>query len=226
MERHTLEEARQLLIRLEEENKEVLAAIRGHPFLRGVADGTLPREALRRFAAAEYWYMRGGVKHFALSVVAAPDLDTQRFFQERMAGELEYLERFIPFAQALGVTEEDLEGATPPAGALNAVNYLFRLSSEGSPADKAVAWFLVGRVFADTCRQMRDGLRTHYAMPAEALGFFDIPHVHGGLFMDAVAAIVSRYGSTPGAQGRLRQVASLILAYEKGFYDALLEATG
>jgi TENA/THI-4/PQQC family len=41
-------------------------AIRNHPFVQGVEQGTVPLAILRQFAHAEYWYMRGGVKHFAL----------------------------------------------------------------------------------------------------------------------------------------------------------------
>src|SRR5262249_39546854 len=67
-------EAHAFLEQVERQYESALAAIRDHPFVRGVAQGTVPLDTLRRFAHAEYWYMRGGVKHFALSLTAAPDL--------------------------------------------------------------------------------------------------------------------------------------------------------
>ena len=78
-----LEVARRFLEDLEQRHAPVLSMIREHPFVTEVREGRVPLEGLRRFAIAEYWYMRGGVKHFALSVLNAPDLESQRFFHER-----------------------------------------------------------------------------------------------------------------------------------------------
>jgi thiaminase len=111
--------ARRFLEDLEQRHEPALALIREHPFVTGVRGGQVPLEGLRRFAIAEYWYMRGGVKHFALSVLNAPDLQSQRFFHERLSGELEYLHRFQPFLEALSLSEEEVEKQSPPAQALN-----------------------------------------------------------------------------------------------------------
>jgi len=217
-----LEPALRFLEGLEHGHEVALAAIKEHPFVTDVAQGRASLEALRRFALAEYWYMRGGVKHFALSVLNSPDLETQRFFHERLSGELEYLSRFRPFMEALGLTDNEVERQSPPSGALNAVNYLFRLSVEGGPAEKAVAWYLVGRVFSDTCSAMREGLAKHYGLSGEALKFFDIPHVRSQRFVDAVARLVTIYGLDQGRKDELEHVAENILAYERGFYDCMV----
>ena len=126
-----LEPALRFLEELERHHEPTLAAIRSHPFVTSVAGGNAHLEDLRRFPIAEYWYMRGGVKHFAVSIVNSPDLETQRFFHERLSGELEYSSRFRPFMEALGLTDSEMEQRSPPSEALNAVNYLFRLSVEG-----------------------------------------------------------------------------------------------
>jgi thiaminase len=209
------------LVELERCHEPTLAAIREHRFVTDIREGKVPAEGLRRFAVAEYWYMRGGVKHFALSVLNAPDLETQRFFHERLSGELEYLHRFGAFIEALGLSEQEVEQEVPPSQALNAVNYLFRLSVEAGPAEKGVAWFLVGRVFADTCEAMRIGLTTHYRIPEEAVEFFSIPHVRSQRFVDGIARLISLYGAGGSQQTGLEQVAARILAYEKDFYDSL-----
>ena len=122
----------------------------------------------------------------------------------------------------MGLTDNEVEREVPPSGALNAVNYLFRLSVEGGPAEKAVAWYLVGRVFSDTCSAMREGLTKHYGLPGEALKFFDIPHVRSERFVDAVARLVTIYGLDRGRKHELEQVAEHILAYEKDFYDSMV----
>ena len=216
-------EAHTFLQAIEREQSAALAAIKDHPFVQGVAHGTVSREALRQFARAEYWYMRGGVKHFALSIMTAPDLETQRFYHQRLSGELEYLGRFRPFLQALGLDEQELDRSWPAPQALSAVNFLFRISVESGPADKAVAWYIVGRVFAEACRPMHDGLAQHYDIPATTSRFFDIPHVHSAPFVDAIATIIARYAPTAGDRAHLRQVAEAVVIYEQEFYDALAD---
>ena len=217
-----LEPALRFLEELERHHEPTLAAIRSHPFVTSVAGGNAHLEDLRRFPIAEYWYMRGGVKHFAVSIVNSPDLETQRFFHERLSGELEYSSRFRPFMEALGLTDSEMEQRSPPSEALNAVNYLFRLSVEGGAAEKAAAWYLVGRVFSDTCSAMWEGLSKHYGVSGEALKYFDIPHVRSERFVNAVARLVTIYGLDQGRKDELEQVAAHILAYEKDFYDSMV----
>jgi thiaminase len=222
MDASTRAKAHAFLQEVEREHAAALTAIKDHPFVRGIANGTVSHESLRQFAHAEYWYMRGGVKHFALSIMTAPDLEMQRFYHQRLSGELEYLERFRPFLQALGLEEQVLDRSWPAPQTLSAVNFLFRLSVESGPADKAMAWYIVGRVFADTCRAMHQGLTEHYQMPPEALRFFDIPHVHSTPFVEAIATIIARYAPTAEDRAHLRQVAEAIVVYEREFYDALV----
>lgn len=136
MEASVRAEVHAFLEQVEQQYEPALAVIRNHPFVQGVAQGTVPLAILRQFAHAEYWYMRGGVKHFALSIMVAPDLETQRFYHQRLSGELEYLERFRPFLQALGLAEEVLDRSWPAPRTLSAVNFLFRLSIEGGPRTK------------------------------------------------------------------------------------------
>jgi hypothetical protein len=69
---------------------ETSAPAQAQPFLReiereqAVALAAI-RESLRQFAHAEYWYMRGGMEYFALSIMTAPDLEAQRFYHRRRA---------------------------------------------------------------------------------------------------------------------------------------------
>ena len=65
MDSSTLAAAHAFLQQIEQAQEPALAAIKEHPFVQGVANGTVHLETLRQFARAEYWYMRGGVKHFS-----------------------------------------------------------------------------------------------------------------------------------------------------------------
>jgi pyrroloquinoline quinone (PQQ) biosynthesis protein C len=129
-----------------------------------------------------------------------------------------------PLRPTLGLDEHEVDRSWPAPQTLSAVNFLFRISVERGPADKALAWYVVGRVFAETCHTMHKGLAEHYRMPAEALRFFDIPHVHSVPFVEAIARIIARYAPTAAARTHLRQVAEAIVVYEREFYDALVGA--
>jgi thiaminase len=61
MEASVRAEAHAFLEQIEQQYEPALAVIRNHPFVQGVAQGTVPLAILRHFAHAEYWYMRGGV---------------------------------------------------------------------------------------------------------------------------------------------------------------------
>ena len=51
----------------------VYAAVREHPFLAGLADGSLPRETFRRFVVQDAHYLRGYARALALRAARAPD---------------------------------------------------------------------------------------------------------------------------------------------------------
>ena len=103
-----LDQARRWLESLDRRHRATLSVIRDHPFVASAVEGNASLEHLRRFAVAEYLYMRGGVKHFALSILNSPDLETHRFFHERLSGELEYLSRFRPFMEAVELTDREV----------------------------------------------------------------------------------------------------------------------
>ena len=72
---------------------------------------------------------------------------------------------------------------------------------------------------------MREGFAGHYKLPAAALNFFDIPHVHSAHFVGAIAAIIARYAPTAQDRAHLQQIVEAIVAYEQEFYDALMAPT-
>jgi thiaminase (transcriptional activator TenA) len=51
----------------------VHAAILDHPFLTGLADGTLPREAFRHYVVQDSHYLRGYARALAVCAAKAPD---------------------------------------------------------------------------------------------------------------------------------------------------------
>jgi thiaminase (transcriptional activator TenA) len=58
----------------------VHAAILAHPFLTGLADGTLPREAFRHYVVQDAHYLRGYARALAVCAARSPDADGTALF--------------------------------------------------------------------------------------------------------------------------------------------------
>lgn len=64
----------------------VYDAILAHPFLAGLADGTLPHESFRHYVVQDAHYLRGYAKALAVCAAKAPDEDATVMFAQHAAG--------------------------------------------------------------------------------------------------------------------------------------------
>jgi thiaminase (transcriptional activator TenA) len=64
------------------------AAILGHPFIRGLTDGTLPREAFRHFVVQDSHYLRDYARALAVCAAKAPTERDVRAFADDAVGAL------------------------------------------------------------------------------------------------------------------------------------------
>ncbi|MDN5930366.1 MAG: thiaminase II [Pseudonocardia sp.] len=64
----------------------VYDAILAHPFLAGLADGTLPRESFRHYVVQDAHYLRGYAKALAVCAAKAPDVAATVMFAQHAAG--------------------------------------------------------------------------------------------------------------------------------------------
>ncbi len=91
------------------------AAILDHPFLRGLTDGSLPRESFCFYAVQDALYLREFARGLSIAAARAPQDDWIIMFNEHAAGALR-VERALheSFFRAFGLTPEDV-AATPLA---------------------------------------------------------------------------------------------------------------
>src|SRR2546423_15159068 len=66
----------------------IYAAILRHPFVRGLTDGTLPRESFRFYAVQDALYLRDFARALSLAAARAPADDWIIMFNEHAAGAL------------------------------------------------------------------------------------------------------------------------------------------
>jgi thiaminase/transcriptional activator TenA len=120
----------------------VFAAIVRHPFVRGLTDGSLPRDSFRFYVIQDALYLREFARGLSLAAARAPDDDWIIMFNEHAAGALK-VERALheSFFKDFGLTPAQV-AATPLAPTnLAYTNYLLAVAY-GAPYHEAVAALL------------------------------------------------------------------------------------
>ncbi len=117
----------------------IYAAILRHPFLRGLTDGSLPRESFKFYAVQDALYLREFARALSLAGARAPQDDWIIMFNEHAAGALK-VERELheSFFRDFGLTHEGV--ASTPLAPTNLAYTSYLLSvAYGSPFHEALA---------------------------------------------------------------------------------------
>src|SRR3989442_10231814 len=93
----------------------IYAEILAHPFVRGLTDGSLPREAFRFYAVQDALYLREFARALSLAAARAPRDEWIIMFNEHAASALK-VERALHegFFKEFGLTPDEVAG-TPLA---------------------------------------------------------------------------------------------------------------
>ncbi|MGH7350201.1 MAG: thiaminase II [Candidatus Rokuibacteriota bacterium] len=120
----------------------IYAGILAHPFVRGLTDGSLPREAFRFYAVQDALYLRDFARALSLAAARAPREEWIIMFNEHAAGALQ-VERTLheSFFKDFGLSPEAV-AATPLAPTnLAYTSYLLAVAHAG-PFHETVAALL------------------------------------------------------------------------------------
>jgi thiaminase (transcriptional activator TenA) len=120
----------------------IYAAILRHPFVAGLTDGALPREAFRFYAIQDALYLREFARALSLAAAHAPEDDWIVMFDEHAAGALK-VERALheSFFSEWGLSREAVL-ATPLAPTNLAYTSYLLAVSHAAPFHEAVAALL------------------------------------------------------------------------------------
>ena len=120
----------------------IYAAILDHPFVRGLTNGSLPREAFRFYAVQDALYLRDFARALSIAAARAPEDDWIIMFNEHAAGALK-VERSLheSFFAEWGLTPEAV-AATPLAPTNQAYTSYLLATAYGAPFHEAVAALL------------------------------------------------------------------------------------
>lgn len=198
----------------------VWQAQREHPFVRGVADGTLAPERFSFYVRQDYLFLIEYARLLALGAARSPDLATMTNFAE-LTTEILTTEMNLhrSFAAELGISAAELEAEAPAPTTQGYTDFLVRTAAQGDFAELAAAllpcmwgYAELGQVLAAEGRSPDDRYARWVDMYASA---------EFGELAVWCRALVDRLGAALGDDGRARLHRAFLTSsrYELAFWE-------
>jgi thiaminase/transcriptional activator TenA len=208
--------SRPLHQRLWHDNLDLAGACLQHPFVRGLADGNLDREAFRRYVGQDAFFLRAFLAAYALAVARCGErLEWARVFHRMMGGALEELELHAGYAATLNI---DLEEVQPLPATRAYVDFLHATAWTRPVGEVVASMTPCMRLYAYLGQQLagratpenpyREWIETYSSLPFQQLAG-DLEHL-----LDETA-------EDPGAAA---QAYSYAMRCELDFFEAALTA--
>lgn len=141
------------------ENTGLARRLLEHPFVRGLGDGTLDRDAFRRYVAQDAFFLRAFLKAYALAAAKCDDFERARVFHDLMTGVLDELKLHGSYSATLGIDLDELE---PYAATGGYTDFLLRVAWHGSLAEIIAAMVPCMRVYQHLGHELASSLRSDH----------------------------------------------------------------
>ena len=103
------------------ENADLTAEILAHPFVRGLADGSLPRESFAGYVAQDAFYLESFARAYALALARSTDTATLLTLADLLSGVRDELGLHGSYAESWDI---DMAGVTPWPATLAYTDFL------------------------------------------------------------------------------------------------------
>ncbi|WP_232699368.1 thiaminase II [Brevibacillus daliensis] len=104
-----------------------------HPFLTGIADGSLPKSCFQHYMKQDYLFLQQYAKLFALASVKTDRLEWSGLFAALMTSTLtDEMALHRGYAERLGISEQDLLESEPAFVMLAYTSYMLQVAHEGT----------------------------------------------------------------------------------------------
>lgn len=118
--------------RLIESSADIWRKCEEHPFVQGIADGTLDIDRFRFFLLQDYLYLFEYARVFAIGVTKAESLDSMRIFggyiKQILDGEMDIHKSYM---KRLGISEKEAEAVQPALDNLSYTSYMLAAAQAG-----------------------------------------------------------------------------------------------
>src|SRR5512133_2971793 len=198
----------------------VLARILAHPFVAGLTDGSLPRDAFAHYVVQDALYLVDFARALAVGGAKAPDAHAVSMFAGHARGALE-VERSLHAGRLLdlGLAPDEEAAAPVLPTTLAYTSYLLRSCHQGSFAEGLAAVLPCYWIYAEVGTRLlaRSSPDPLYARWIATYGGEEF-----GKIVADVLALVDRVGASAGAaeQASMREHVVTTSRYEWMFWDA------
>lgn len=131
--------------RLWQDDLDLADACRRHPFVRGLADGSLPLARYRDYVAQDAFFLRAFADAYRLAGERASDADGRRLFERLREGVADELRLHARTANSLGI---DLAHTVPSDATLAYTEFLIAVAATQPEAHTAAAMLPCLRLYA------------------------------------------------------------------------------
>ena len=198
----------------------VWQAQREHPFLRGIADGTLTLERFSFYVRQDYVFLIEYARLLALGAARSPDLATMTRFAE-LTTEILTTEMDLhrSFAGELGISEAELEAESPAPTTQGYTDFLVRTAAHGDFAELAAALLPCMWGYAEIGQALAAQGRSPDERYARWVDMYASPEF--AALAGWCRALVDRLGDALAAGGRARAERAFVTSsrYELAFWE-------
>jgi thiaminase/transcriptional activator TenA len=127
------------------DNEDLAMAALRHPFVRCLADGTLPREHFAGYVAQDVFFLESFARAYALALANSPDRAGIEAFSDLLAGVREELRLHVLYADRWGV---DLSTVRPDPATLAYTDFLLATAAVGGVGQTCAAMTPCMRLYA------------------------------------------------------------------------------
>ncbi len=129
-----------------------------HPFVRGIADGSLPEETFRNWVEQDYRYLKEFARIFAWAAAKADRLESMGWYAAALDLTLNTeMELHRTYARRFGLTPEDLEEVEMWPTTRAYTDFLVRTAADGEMADLVAALLPCAWGYAWVAKRMAEG---------------------------------------------------------------------
>jgi len=128
-----------LFDRLKADAAEDWRAYVDHAFVRGLGDGSLPKDCFRHYLIQDYLFLMQFARAYALAAYKAPDLDALRYAAKAMGAILDETRLHVRLAGEWGASEADLEAATEARATIAYTRFVLDAGMKGDLLDLMTA---------------------------------------------------------------------------------------
>ncbi|MGY0216768.1 thiaminase II [Endozoicomonadaceae bacterium StTr2] len=110
-----------------------------HPFVQGIADGTLPQESFRHYLQQDYLFLIHFARAYALAAYKADDIDDIRAASEGASLTLSEMQLHLDYCAQWGMSEADIVNQPEARATMAYTRYVLERGMAGDILDLYVA---------------------------------------------------------------------------------------